>query len=138
MHAPMKPAITLSAILACGACIVALACGREVASPSAAQSPVATPLQPDPSATVAATTVATTVPAAAEVPAGEGCIEVDAELGGKHTTLEGRLFVDGTYQHPSRGKTRPFILRLDAPRCVIGRRSRASPRSTSRRAKEFF
>lgn len=56
--------------------------------------------------------------AAAEAPA--PCIEVSEELGGKHTTLEGRVFIDESYAHPTRGKTHPFILRLDAPRCAVG------------------
>lgn len=51
---------------------------------------------------------------------GETCIEVDSELGGKHITLEGTVFVDDSFEHPARGKTHPYILRLDAPRCAIG------------------
>ena len=53
-------------------------------------------------------------------PAGESCVEVDSELGGKHVTLEGRIFVDDTFEHPARGKTHPYILHLDAPRCAVG------------------
>jgi len=56
----------------------------------------------------------------AEERSGTTCIEVDSELGGKHITLEGRIFVDDAFAHPARGKTRPYILLLDAPRCAIG------------------
>lgn len=53
--------------------------------------------------------------------AGPDCIDVDDERGGgKRVTLEGLLVVDTQFAHPSRGKTRPFILRLHAPRCAIG------------------
>jgi hypothetical protein len=47
-------------------------------------------------------------------------VELDSELGGKHITLEGRVVLDNAHQHPTRGKTHPYILRLDAPRCAIG------------------
>lgn len=106
----MTPTISLSTLLICGACIVALACGHEAPAPVAPVAPFVSvvPDAPPPDVTLTA----------AEAPA--GCIEVDAELGGKHTMLEGRIFVDASYEHPSRGKTRPFILRLDAPRCAIG------------------
>ena len=116
MHtAPMTPTLSLSTILTCGACIVALACGHEAPAPAAPLAPVAAPSPaPAPAVTSAVTLTA------AELPADARCIEVDAELGGKHTALEGRIFVDTTHEHPSRGKTRPFILRLDTPRCAIG------------------
>ncbi len=60
-----------------------------------------------------------TAPDAAEAPV-ESCIEVDSDLGGTRVTLEGRIVVDDAFEHPSRGKTHPYILVLDAPRCAIG------------------
>lgn len=32
----------------------------------------------------------------------------------------GLVDVDDAHEHPTRGKTHPYILRLDAPRCAIG------------------
>jgi hypothetical protein len=34
--------------------------------------------------------------------------------------LEGTLFVDEAFTHPNGTRTRPYILRLEAPRCVSG------------------
>ena len=117
--APMKPSLVLSTILACGVSIVALACG--VAAPAAGAprsvEVEATPLAPAP---VAAPAAPAPPRAAASPVATSDCIDVDAEHGGQHTTLEGVLVVDTKYEHPSRGKTRPFILRLSAPRCALG------------------
>jgi hypothetical protein len=59
-------------------------------------------------------------PARKEPTAGDRCVEVDSELGGKHVTLEGHIFVDDAFEHPARGKTHPYILHLDTPRCAIG------------------
>ncbi|MDB4934004.1 MAG: hypothetical protein JWP87_976 [Labilithrix sp.] len=95
-------------LLSTAACLFALACGHEVSTPSAVRdAPVVTTTQ-------------VAVDVATPAPRGESCIEVDSELGGKHITLEGRIVVDESYEHPARGKTRPLILRLDAPRCAIG------------------
>jgi hypothetical protein len=52
--------------------------------------------------------------------AADSCVELYTELGGKPVTLEGRVVLDHTHEHPTRGKTHPYILRLDAPRCAIG------------------
>jgi hypothetical protein len=104
----MTSSLSLTTILTCAACIVALACSHE--APALAT--------PDAVATSAAVPAAAVALTAAEVPA--GCIEVNDELGGKRTTLEGRIFVDDAYAHPTRGKTHPFILRLEAPRCALG------------------
>jgi Domain of unknown function (DUF4431) len=104
----MKP-LSLTSLLTCVTCIVALACGHDAAAPAAP----ATISEP-----VAARTPSVAALTAAHVPT--RCIEVDAELGGKRTTLEGRIFVDTAYEHPTRGKTHPLILRLDAPRCALG------------------
>ena len=57
---------------------------------------------------------------AAGEPETDACIEVDSDLGGTHVTLEGRVVVDEAFEHPSRGKTHPYILVLDAPRCATG------------------
>jgi len=91
--------------------LLALACGHEVSSP-----PVVRAAAPAP----AVTTTTTTRAALVERPAGERCVEVDSEHGGEHVTLEGRVFVDDTFEHPARGKTHPYILLLDAPRCATG------------------
>src|SRR4029079_13118827 len=55
-----------------------------------------------------------------EASTGEPCVEVDGGHDGQHITLEGRVFVDNPFEPPAPGKTPPFILRLDAPRCAIG------------------
>jgi hypothetical protein len=47
------------------------------------------------------------------------CLEVDSSFSGKPAVLSGTIYVDSEFEHPARGKTRPFILRLDAPRCVM-------------------
>jgi hypothetical protein len=101
--------------------LFALACGHEASAPSAAavrdvdiSAPAATPAVTTTQAQLHSTEER------AEERSGETCIEVDSELGGKHITLEGRVFVDDSFEHPSRGKTHPYILHLDAPRCAIG------------------
>jgi hypothetical protein len=88
--------------------LLALACGHEASAPGARDVDVALAA---PAAASAPTPTAGAAPA---------CVEVDSELGGKHIALEGHIFVDDTFEHPARGKTRPYILRLDAPRCAIG------------------
>lgn len=128
-------------VLGAAACLVALACGHDATAPSAASAPAA--LATSTRATIAepATTATTTIAAPLPAPPVTGiapgprlppesadpdpdpakrCIEVDDELGGTRVTLEGRVFVDPDFAHPTRGKTRPFILHLDAPRCAIG------------------
>jgi uncharacterized Zn-binding protein involved in type VI secretion len=113
----------MSRLLIAAACLVALACGHAASSTSALRD------APTAEVTVAEPTVkAASLPAApvgdananANAESGDTCIEVDAELGGKHVTVEGRVFVDDVHEHPTRGKTHPYILRLDAPRCAIG------------------
>jgi hypothetical protein len=93
--------------------LLALACGHEASAPSA---PVAHDVEVAFAAPAVTLLQATAQPATPAQP----CVEVDSELGGKHIALEGRIFVDDTFEHPARGKTRPYILRLDAPRCAIG------------------
>jgi hypothetical protein len=98
--------LSLTTLLASATCAIVLACGHPGNAPAA-------PVPPAPVPVAAAVELTAT-----EIPT--GCIEIDTELGGKRTTLEGRIFVDDTHEHPSRGKTHPFILRLDSPRCAIG------------------
>lgn len=57
------------------------------------------------------------------------CLEVDSSFSGRPAVLSGTIYVDSEFEHPSRGKTRPFILRLDAPRCVIAE-GHEEPRAT--------
>lgn len=117
----MNPHLTY--VLTAAACLVALACGHEASAPSVPlTAPVAVVSAPAPlPARVDLTPAAAITASAAEAPNGdEPCIEVDAELGGKHITLEGRVFVDDAHEHPARGKTHPYILRLDKPRCAAG------------------
>jgi hypothetical protein len=108
--------LDFTSVLTCAACLVALACGHEASRPSALAISVA------PAPPVAAAPVASMTPPeqAAPSPRPSDCVEVNAELGGTHITLEGRVFVDNAFEHPARGKTHPYILRLDAPRCAIG------------------
>lgn len=110
----MKSVLSRSSLFVAGVSAVALACSAAPAAPLPFVAPVAcaglvepvTPPRP----------VAVAPPAA-----GPECIDVDEERGGgKRVTLEGLLVVDTQFAHPSRGKTRPFILRLHAPRCAIG------------------
>ena len=100
-------------LLTTAACVIALACGHEAEAPSAR--PLTTPTASTPSEPAPVR-----VPAPPPVPEGAPCVEVDSEHDGKHITLEGRVVVDHAFAHPTRGKTRPFILRLDAPRCAVG------------------
>ncbi|MBX3185566.1 MAG: hypothetical protein KF819_01070 [Labilithrix sp.] len=120
----MKLAVsTLLVSVACGSlCAIALACAhdppaparaREASTPALASAPTPAPPPAPPPAPAPA-------PAPAATKAAESCIEVNADFGGKPTTLEGRLVVDAAFSHPSRGPTRPFILRLAASRCAIG------------------
>lgn len=105
-------------VLVLAGSLLALACGPEASAPSAVREVPA----PVTSTSDAPTRDATEQqpPARKELAPGERCVEVDSELGGKHVTLEGRIFVDEAFEHPARGKTRPYILHLDAPRCAIG------------------
>lgn len=59
------------------------------------------------------------LPAVAAEPSSASCLEVDSSFRGTPATLEGEIFVDDVHEHPTRGKTHPYILRLDAPRCVL-------------------
>ena len=111
----------LTYVLTTAACLVALACGHEArtsaglrAEPPVIAIPIATTPAPEPVRALPETT------AAAATPSADDCIEVDTELGGKHVALEGRVFVDQAFEHPARGKTHPYILRLDAARCATG------------------
>lgn len=109
-----------ASVLVLAGCLLALACGHEASVPSV----VGVRNVPTPVTTTAGApsggVAAQQPPARKELPAGERCVEVDSELGGKHVTLEGRIFVDDAFEHPARGKTHPYILHLDTPRCAIG------------------
>jgi hypothetical protein len=50
-----------------------------------------------------------------------GCIVLDEETfaDGLPVTLEGKLFVDPDFYHPTHGPTRPYILALTKRRCVL-------------------
>jgi hypothetical protein len=110
-----RAAFDLTYVLPFAACLVALACGHEASTPSPVAIPIATPVVAAPSAPATATTAT-----AKTDDDGAPCVVVDTELGGTHITLEGRVVVDHAFEHPTRGKTRPYILRLDAPRCANG------------------
>jgi len=109
--------------LVSAACVFALACAHEAAAPST--------LRDAPETTIASrATQAPTAPAppsptepVSHAPSATPCIDVEDvenETRGKHITLDGRVFVDDVYEHPTRGKTHPYILRLDVPRCALG------------------
>ncbi len=107
--------------------LLALACRQEASPPSTAAREPLTQAAPDTHVTVERTEQRTeqgSEPRTGDRPAApsvvETCIEVDNDLGGAHITLEGRIVVDDAFEHPSRGKTHPYILRLDAPRCATG------------------
>ena len=101
-------------LLASAACMLAVACSHEAASGAHASS---SPIETTPARAEVDEKVATPTPAT-----DASCMNVDPESAAPttHLTLEGRLFVDTAFEHPSRGKTRPYILRLDEPRCAIG------------------
>jgi hypothetical protein len=111
-------------VLVLAGSLLALACGHEATAPSAVREvppPVTT--TSDGATTSDGMTRGVTEqqpPAREELATGERCVEVDSELGGKHVTLEGRILVDEAFEHPARGKTHPYILHLDTPRCAIG------------------
>lgn len=115
--------LSLASLLTASACLFALACGAD-GSPARATAPAASTADVAPLAATDPVSPPARQPAAAPPrdarPAEHACIEVDAELGGTHVVLEGRIFIDDAHEHPTRGKTRPIILRLDAPRCAIG------------------
>lgn len=134
--------LDITHVLGTAACLVVLACGHEASAPSASSAPAT--LAPSTSATVAEPAATATTTTAAPLPAppvtgiaagpslpvdpraasptvpAQRCIQVDDERGGTRITLEGRVFVDPDFAHPTRGKTHPFILHLDTPRCAIG------------------
>ena len=118
--------LDITYVLGTAACLVALACGHEATAPSSSLTATATPTPtPTPTATLPAPPVTGIAPGPSLPPEpdpdpAKRCIQVDEELGGTRITLEGRVFVDPDFAHPTRGKTRPFILHLDAPRCAIG------------------
>ncbi len=102
-------------------CAFALACGHEASAPSALRDAPEAPLAsraaeaPPPPETL-------TPPVTGEA-SRSGCIDVedvDKQSRGAHVTLDGHVFVDDVHEHPTRGKTHPFILRLDEPRCALG------------------
>lgn len=94
--------------------VFALGCSHEASAPSALRD------APGTAPTLATVAPPEAPPALAAESAAPPCIDIDEAASGKHITLEGRLFVDELYEHPARGKTHPYILRLDAPRCAIG------------------
>lgn len=61
--------------------------------------------------------VMTTTVTLSEVPT--ACLAFENEVAAA-TSFEGKLVVDQTFEHPSVGRTRPFILQLATPRCVDG------------------
>ena len=92
-------------------CAFALACGHGASAPSALRdSPEAPLVDQAPEA----------APPFAVTPARGSCIDVEGADKQSHITLEGRVFIDDVHEHPTRGKTHPFILRLDEPRCALG------------------
>lgn len=98
-------------ILAAAGSVLALACRHEATTPPSA------PIR-DVETRPLPARLASPPPAGAS--SADPCIEVDSELGGTHITLEGRVSVDDAFEHPARGKTHPYILTLDAPRCAVG------------------
>jgi len=68
---------------------------------------------------------APTTSASAE-PEGDGprdtddCLPLADDRPEESVALEGTLFVDEAFTHPNGTRTRPYILRLAAPRCVVG------------------
>jgi hypothetical protein len=116
----MKSALSLSSVLVASVSIVALACS---VAPAAAPAPTVALAELAQASTVANAQPVAAVAAVAPATAGDECIDVDDEHGGgKRITLEGRLVIDTEFAHPARGKTRPFILRLESPRCAVGTR----------------
>ena len=117
--------LRIAFLIASAACALALACGHEAGSPRALPAPATiavvtvAPNVSDPAAS-AAIAADRASPSRAAEPHGEACIEVDDDLGGTHISLEGRIVVDDEFEHPARGKTHPYVLRLDAPRCAVG------------------
>ena len=95
--------------LVSAACVFALACGHEASAPSALRDAPEAPLVDH----------APEAPPPAAVPPSR-CIDVEGAEKPSHVTLDGRVFVDDIHEHPTRGKTHPFILRLDEPRCALG------------------
>jgi hypothetical protein len=94
------------------ACAFVLGCGHEASAPSTLRDAPIVARAPE-------------APAAPEAPRtpDASCIDVEDDDGAahlKHITLEGHVFVDDVYEHPARGKTHPYILRLDEPRCALG------------------
>ena len=98
--------------------LLALACRREASPPSTAA--VDVPVAHATAHAAAHVTEERTAARRGEEAPAEACIEVDSELGGTHITLQGRVVVDDAFEHPARGKTHPYILVLDAPRCATG------------------
>jgi hypothetical protein len=95
-------------LLVTAVCAFALACSHEASAPSARRDAAEpTPTSRTPEARVVDT-------------AAPPCVDVEEPSSDKHITLEGHVFVDERYEHPARGKTHPYILRLDAPRCALG------------------
>jgi len=106
--------------LVSAACAFALACGHEASAPSALRDAPEASLAPQ--AQEAPAQALPSKPVAEDTPA-VPCIDVedvDRESRGSHITLEGHVFIDDLYEHPARGKTHPYILHLDEPRCALG------------------
>lgn len=105
--------LSLSSLLVASVSIIALACSVAPAALPAPCTVIPVALEP-----VVSTPVAVAVAVAA--PAAD-CIDVDDEHGStKRMALEGVLRIDTQFAHPARGRTRPFILQLQAPRCAVG------------------
>jgi hypothetical protein len=115
----VSPAMTRAVLLlaSLSACALAFACSHEASAPSAVG--LREPAESE-SAPVTPAATALERPAAQLPESAPSCIDVEAPSRGEHVTLEGRLFVDNAYEHPTRGKTHPYILRLDEPRCAVG------------------
>lgn len=105
MHA-RSPLLATIAGVAC-LCAAAFACARTAS----------TPIDPVPAAASSVTDTSTRSRSNDEP---SPCIEVDPVAGGSRVDLEGRIVIDEAFEHPSRGRTRPFILRLESPRCAVG------------------
>jgi hypothetical protein len=67
-----------------------------------------------------AAAVEVAAPVAAPVAPERACAPLPDDRPETSVSLDGTLYVDETFAHPNGTRTRPYILRLDAPRCVAG------------------
>jgi hypothetical protein len=115
MAFPRKPAFAF---------VLLLACGKKSSPPPLAAASDAGPAAtvavadaaPSPPSTFSGTTSAEPRPKRADA---GGCIAIpDEGLDGEELELVGKLTVDTQYTHPNGTLTRPYILKLDKPRCT--------------------